>query len=86
MQKQEKALKEDPFLGDANWYLVWRCGPVCIASGIPSYFFSGVALICDWFRLASVRCVGLVSCGCYLVLFFGRLVWFCRCFGLISFS
>ncbi|CAN0522899.1 unnamed protein product, partial [Scytosiphon promiscuus] len=24
MQKQEHLLKEDPFLGDANWSLVWR--------------------------------------------------------------
>lgn len=24
MQKQEQLLKEDPFLGDANWNLVWR--------------------------------------------------------------
>lgn len=28
MQKQEDILKEDPFLGDANWSLVWRYGCV----------------------------------------------------------
>ena len=36
MQKQEHLLKEDPFLGDANWYLVWRYDtavlPRCLAN------------------------------------------------------
>lgn len=25
MEAQQKSLQEDPFLGDANWSLVWRC-------------------------------------------------------------
>ncbi|CAN0157555.1 unnamed protein product, partial [Ectocarpus fasciculatus] len=31
MQKQEQLLKEDPFLGDANWNLVWRYLPLFTA-------------------------------------------------------
>ncbi|CAN0312081.1 unnamed protein product, partial [Scytosiphon promiscuus] len=35
MEKQEQLLKEDPFLCDANWNLVWRYLPLFTAE---SYF------------------------------------------------